>query len=245
MSLPEHYEDLAQLLTELQGTMQDSRSIWCRLGTQFETTVTHCKGLRIGGAWSPVFLPSPGTLQLSRPRVLFVESALNPVQDWVPLMEGVLRTYESLLVVTDEIDPMLLAAFRINAHKKTLSCCVVRTAPVSGPSWSGGVTAEKPQGPRLSLPKSTFGRGGHRTDQSFGKGRHSPPKQVDGLPLGEEALIRKAAGMFFPTTEEWSASLEDVAVIEVGGDHYEDQEARLRFVNEWLRQQDKRAAGRP
>jgi hypothetical protein len=239
MSLPEHYGDLEQLLTELQGTMQDSRSIWCTLGTRFETIVTHRKGLRIGGAWSPNFLSDPGTLQLTHPRVLFVESALNPLQDWLPLMEAVARNYESLLVVTDEIDPVLLATFIINTRKDTLVCCAVRPVPISEQSWLEGVTADKPEGLRLSLSDSSFGRRGHRRE-SFGKGRHSPPKRADEVPLCEEALVRKAAAVVFPLAGEWSASLENVAVIQVGGEYHEDQQARLRFVNEWLRQQDKR-----
>jgi hypothetical protein len=155
MPFPEHYEDLAQLLTELLGSMPDSRSVWCKPGIRFETTVTRRKGLRIGGAWSPIFLRDPGTLQLLRPRVVFVETALNPLKEWLPLMEGVQREYESLLLVTNDIDLMLLLTFIMNARKETLSCCVVHSAPLREHPWSDSVTAAKAERLRLSLWDST------------------------------------------------------------------------------------------
>jgi hypothetical protein len=184
-----------------------------------------------------------------RPRVVFVESALNAVQEWLPLMESVQRNYESLLLVTDEIDAVLLATFIINARRETMGCCVVHSASLSEHPKPGSVTAEKPEGLRLSLWDSTFGGRRNRSEkpsaatrstEGLGKGRHSPPKGVDGVPLGEEVHVRKAAAMVIPLAEEWPASLEDVVVVEVGGDYYEDQQARLRFANKWLREQDKR-----
>lgn len=249
MALPDYHDDLEQLFTELRHTVRDSRAVWCKLGTRFETTVTRRKGFRIGGAWSPNFLAGPGPLLLTRARVLFVETALNPVQEWLPLLEGVQREYESLLLVTDEIDPALLATFLINARKDVLSCCVAHPAPLSGPPRSASVTAAKPEGLQLSLPDSGLGRRGRGSEKNSGvaglgeppgKGRHSPPKRADEVYLAEEVLVRKGAGVVFPSAQEWSGSLEDFAVIEVGGDHSEDQQARLRFVNEWLRQQDRR-----
>ena len=54
----------------------------------------------------------------------------------------------------------------------------------------------------------------------------------DRLPLIREAWIRRTASALFPDEGEaapFGSALQDFAVIETGGENYEDQRDRLRF----------------
>jgi hypothetical protein len=173
------------------------------------------------------------------------------VADWLPLLEDVQRAYESLLVATDAIDPVVRQTLVINNRKETLRCCAVRASSArdGADASSGGITTATPYGVSLPHAPGNSGGAGRRDGKgpwksglagTLGMGGQGPPMKRDRLPLASEVLIRRSAAVVFPSSDEWRSSLEEIAVVEVGGDYYEDQQARLRFANEWLRQEDKR-----
>src|SRR4051794_14756138 len=104
------YSDLSDILAEVMPGVPDNRFIWCVAADGFETTVSRRQGLILGGAWSPHFLRDgadswwdvPWTMRLWAPRILAIEKAAAPLQQWLPLMEAVAKAGESLLIVTRE-----------------------------------------------------------------------------------------------------------------------------------------------
>jgi hypothetical protein len=216
--MSEEYGDLLDILAEVRPSVPDSRFIWCVAADGFETTVSHRQGLIIGGAWSPHFLRDggdfwwdvPWTVRLWAPRIATIDRAITPLAQWLPLMEAVAKTGESLLVVTREISAELLQTFIVNSLKKSLSCCVVRVAE----NLHGyGLTA-------TGVPWEFV---------------ESPSRTADRLPQAAEAWIRRTATVLFPSTNptsdyEWRSSLSDVAIISVGGENHDDQLDRLRFL---------------
>jgi hypothetical protein len=208
-------------LAEARAGVADGRYVWCVAADGFETTVSHRRGLILGGAWSPHFLRDgrevwwdiPWTVRLWAPRVVAVERAVTPLPQWLPLMEAVVAAGESLLVVTREMPTELLQTFVVNSLKKTLACCAVRGAE----SLSG------------------YGMPAAGVPWDFAD---APPKSPGRLPQAAEAWVRRTSTVLFPASpNDWRSSVSDVAVISVGGEDHEDQQDRLRFLVKAIQQQ--------
>ncbi|HSE97302.1 MAG TPA: hypothetical protein VLD57_03460 [Blastocatellia bacterium] len=212
--MSEDYDDLLSVLAEARRSVGDSRLIWCVSADNFETTVSHRRGLILGGAWSPRFLRDrtafgwdvPWTVYLYAPSILIIDKAVAPFAEWIPLMEAQAQARESLLLVTREVSTELLRTFIVNYLKETLACCVIRYDE-SLHGW--GVPA--PNGPW--------------------EYRGSPPSQADLLPRAAEGWVRRTSTVLFPSAEsQWQSVTTDIAVISVGGENHEDQQDRLRFL---------------
>ncbi len=132
MDEPEDCHDLMEILSGLKRRVHDDRLIWCKGADGFETAVSQRGGLLLGGVWSPHFLRDRGenpddiplVKRLWKPRIVLVESATDPLKDWLPLLEAIAQAGESLLLVTREISTELLQTLIVNARKGTLSCAV-------------------------------------------------------------------------------------------------------------------------
>ena len=214
------YGDLVEVLAEVMPGAADSRFVWCVAANGFETTVSRRQGVILGGAWSPHFLRDdedlwwgvPWTVRLWAPRIVTIERAVAPLQQWLPLMEAIAKAGESMLVVTREISAELLQTIIVNSLKKTLSCCVARVVeslpgyglPATGVPWEFVET---------------------------------PPGAADRLPQAAEAWVRRTATLLFPAPAGgWLPPVSDVTIISVGGENHEDQQDRLRFLVKTIQQ---------
>lgn len=211
------YNDLLNILAEVRSRVADSRFIWCVAADGFKTTVSHRRGLILGGAWSPHFLrdrgtfwwDTPWTVHLRMPTIVEIERAVTPISDWIPLMETIAQAGESLLLITSEVSPELLHTFIVNSSKETLACCVVRIAK-DLPGWKR--PADKPW--RIA---------------------ETPPRTAGLLAKAAEAWIRRNATVLFPSQDsEWDSVVNDITVISVGGKNQDDQHDRLRFLVETI-----------
>ena len=214
--------DLFALLSEARRIVPDDRHIWCTASDTFESRLVQRRGLLLGGAHSPHFLRDttamswdiPWAVRLRHCRVLVCrEAAQQPLAAWLPLMESVAGSGESLLVVTETIDSELLSTFIVNAFKGTLSVCVVHpgrdrsTSPAPGTQFA------------------------------------TPPTDPGQLLRIDEVFVRRTATACFPAAGDpaWpAAALKDFAIIETGGENHEDQYDRLRFLMRELQQSDRR-----
>ncbi|HET9532100.1 MAG TPA: hypothetical protein VFQ92_17200 [Blastocatellia bacterium] len=128
------YSDLMDILAEVRRSVGDNRLIWCVSSDDYETTVSHRRGLILGGAWSPRFLRDngafgwevPWTMYLRAPSILMIDKAVAPIAEWIPLMEAKAQAREALLVATKEVSTEMLHTFIMNSWKQTLACCVIR-----------------------------------------------------------------------------------------------------------------------
>ncbi len=213
---PAGLHDLPALLAEARRTVPDDRHIWCTASDRFESTITRRRGLLLGGALSPHFLRDttdtlmnvPWAVRLHRCRVFVCDRAAHePVAAWVPLMEAVVASGESLLVVTETIGTELLHTFVVNAVRATLGVCAVLPPRDRHGNPAPGLAA-------------------------LARGCATPPAQPGQLPRIGEAWVRRTATALFPSADEaaLAAALQDFAVIETGGENHEDQVARLRFL---------------
>ena len=206
------YPDLLALIADARRLVPDDRHIWCTASETFDSRVVQRRGLLLGGAVSPHFLRDttafswdvPWGVRLRHCRVAVCDKAAHePLSAWLPLMEAVAGSGESLLVVTDTIGSELLQTFVVNAFKGTLPVCVVHPARDRyGSPASGAQFATPPTGPGQ-------------------------------LPRIDDVWIRRTATACFPTAGDpaWSAAaLQNFAVIETGGENHEDQYNRLRFL---------------
>jgi hypothetical protein len=214
MDMPAKYEDLTDVLAEVSRSVPDNRFIWCMAADGFETIVSCRKGLLLGGALSPWFLRNtgtfwydvPDTMWMSKPHVALIERAIAPLLEWIPLMEDIAKTGDSMLLVTQEISGELVRTLSVNSLRGALKCSAVRLADDLHGYRLPGVDA-------------------------LGKPAKAPPREANGLPKADEAWIRRTATVLFPDSdEEWGVSLSDVAIISVGGDSYDEQQDRLRFL---------------
>jgi hypothetical protein len=203
--------DLVALLQEARRRVPDDQRIWCSASDTFESRLQQRSGMLLGGAYSPHFLRDasearweiPWLVRLRHCRVAICDNnaARQPLATWLPLMEAIVAAGEGLLVVTENIDSELLSTFVVNAWKGTLPVCVVR--PLRRRTGSSGA--------RLS----------------------SPPPTPDQLIRVDEVWVRRTATVLFPKVGEPLASapaLEDIVVIETGGENHEDQYDRLRYL---------------
>ena len=190
----------------------DDRHIWCSAAETFESRLISRRGLLLGGAYSPHFLRNadpvswntPWMVRLRHCRVVVCDQAAQePLAAWLPLMEALVASRESMLVVTDSIGSELLQTFVVNNFKGSLPICVVH--PLSDRSGS-------------PAPGTRFA---------------TPPAAPDQLLRIDDVWIRRTATACFPATNEpgWSAAaLQNFAVIETGGENHEDQYDRLRYL---------------
>ncbi|MDE0867028.1 MAG: hypothetical protein OSA98_24890 [Rubripirellula sp.] len=209
------FADLEQLLADLLSDVPDSRFLWCTAGTGFDTHVERCEGLLLGGASAPGFLSEPGgQCTLTQTRVLGLPAGeCDPLESWVPVLESVSLSEQSLLVVTDEIDATVLKTLLINVHRETISCCVI---------GAGGLA-----------DISAFLKSGEMANAGM--------DIVKQLPLIDRVSIRRAASVIFSGEEqELEGAMSPVELIHVGGSDVHDLTRRLEFMRCAIRDEDVR-----
>ncbi len=215
------YEDLIETLETARRSVLSTRSIWCTSSTAFETRISRRRGLILGGAWSPQFIPEsekpwyvPFTRVLERPYIFASEITTGTMDDWLSAATEVSRT-GSLLLVTNSIGEDLLRFFVTNALTGSLRMCVVQSG----------------YRPTAELPFV------------YGRANSGPPESALKLPVVLEAWVRKRATVVFPSpSSNWASDAEEICVIEIGGEDQADQQARIRFFADTLRQEDEKAA---
>lgn len=208
MSYNEDHRDLKDVLSEVRRRGTDNRLIWCKPSFDFQTTVAHREGLLLGGVRSPLFLRDAGegldgipwVKRLYRLRIVVCEKATGTVADWLPLMEAIAKAGESLLLVTEQIAEELLQTLIVNSIKGT-------------------------------LPNAVIYRGNDGSVEALGREWSSPPEQTDRVPRAAEAWVRRTGTVVFPEPSGgWRGHMQDVEVISAGGESYDHQLERLRFL---------------
>jgi hypothetical protein len=202
--------DLLALISDARRIVPDDRHIWCSASDTFDSRLVQRRGLLLGGAISPHFLrdaaaeswDTPWSIRLRHCRVVVCdEAAQEPLAVWLPLMEALVASGESLLVVTEMIDAELLQTFVVNTFKGSLRVCVVQPT----------ATRESARGTRFA----------------------TPPGDPNQLPRVDDVWVRRSATACFPTAGDpaWpAAALQNIAIIETGGENHDDQIDRLRFL---------------
>lgn len=213
-----NYQDLQSLLAQARRSVADDRFIWCCASDTFESTITVRRGMLLGGALSPHFLRdtdnmwsnTPWTVRLERCRVAVCSTpaAQEPLQSWVPVLEGAVKAGESFLVIAEAMGSEMIRTLAVNLLKGTLGVCAVKPARTRYGQLEPGI-------------------------ESLGMPAQEVPARPDKLPLVPEVWIRRTAAVIFPALTDTApdrSSLRDFAIIETGGENHEDQYDRLRWL---------------
>ncbi len=103
-------------------------------GKSLETEQEIVDGMQFDkGFLSPYFMTDPGSLEcvLEDPAILVFEKKISNLRDFMPLLENISSTGQSLLVISEDVDGEALAALVVNKMRGVLKCCAVK-APAFG-----------------------------------------------------------------------------------------------------------------
>lgn len=94
-----------------------------------ETTVDIVEGMQFDrGFLSPYFVTDTEkmTAVLDNPMILLYDKKLSHTKDLVPLLEQLVKTQASLLIIAEDVDPDALATLVVNKLRGVLSCAAVK-----------------------------------------------------------------------------------------------------------------------
>lgn len=216
MENPKH-DDLRRTLETALARAGGPRTVWCVPSLTFATRIDSRRAILLGGAMAPQFVQdsaknlqgTPFVRTLALPRVLRLNRADGPISAWMPFLESLARGGHSLLVMADSVEDEVLRTLMVNSLRGALDLCVVR------PGRSAGDV--RALGPVL--------------DQL--------PASVDALSQISAAWIRRSATAVFLDSSEDRFVMETLSVIEVGGEDFEDQVERLRFLSGLIRERER------
>merc|ERR1712232_1100343 len=80
------------------------------------------------GFISPYFITDPKTqtVELENPLILLVEKKVSSLQQLVPLLESVIKSSSSLLIVAEDVESEALATLVVNKLRAGIKICAVK-----------------------------------------------------------------------------------------------------------------------
>jgi chaperonin GroEL len=103
-------------------------------GKGIETEVEVVEGMEFDrGYLSPHFVTNPDKMvcELQNPLILVMEEKISVLQKILPLLEKILQSKRSLLIIAEDVEGDVLATLVVNKLKGVLKCCAVK-APAYG-----------------------------------------------------------------------------------------------------------------
>ncbi|MFA5793669.1 MAG: chaperonin GroEL [Candidatus Brocadiia bacterium] len=123
-------EKIGKLIAEAMTKVGKEGVITVDEGKGRETTLEFTEGLSFDkGYISPYFVTNPENLTcvLNDCYILLYEKKITNLQEMLPLLEQVVQTGKSILIVAEEIEGEALTALVINKLQGSLKCCAVKT----------------------------------------------------------------------------------------------------------------------
>jgi chaperonin GroEL len=94
-----------------------------------ETTLEVVEGMRFDrGFISPYFVTNPEKMEavMDEPLLLIVDHKIATLKDMLPLLEQIVKSGRSLLIVAEDVEGEALATLVVNQLRSTLKCCAVK-----------------------------------------------------------------------------------------------------------------------
>jgi hypothetical protein len=204
----EYAPDLVELLAQARSQVRDDRQIWCTASDTFESRLLSRRGILLGGAYSPHFLRDssptnwelPWTVRLRNCRITVCDGAAS---------QPVSAWLPLLEAIAGAREGLLVVTEDI--ERELLTTFVVNAVKGTLPVCVVRPAAGASSGARLAVP----------------------PKTPDQLIRIDEVWVRRSATVLLPKADDPlanSPTLENVVVLEVGGENHEDQHHRLRLL---------------
>merc|ERR1712003_59673 len=102
-------------------TVQDGKTI--------EDELEVVEGMKFDrGYISPYFITDPKTqvCELENPVILLVEKKISSIQQLIPVLEGVIKAQQSLLIVAEDVESEALATLVVNKLRAGIKVCAVK-----------------------------------------------------------------------------------------------------------------------
>ena len=214
MTTQPEYPDIEEVIEDARKSVGRLQGVWCDRATGFETKISRRRGLVIGGVWSPQFLresvddwPVSFVRRLNFSYVLVGSSLSASVSDWLPLLEIVAKRKDRLLLTVEQLDDAVLRMLIMNYLRGNIEVCVARL--------------------NNSLNAATA---------LLGKSFQVPPGDEKELPTIQDAFVRRDASLLLVEENAGqSLALDDIALVEIGGSDYEEQNLRLAYAYRLIR----------
>ena len=122
-------EEIGQLLASALDAVGIEGVVEVEEGKSLETEKEVVDGMQFDkGFLSPYFMTDPGSLEcvLTDPLILVYEKKISNLRDFVPLLEAVSASGQSLLVIAEDVEGDSLAGLVVNKIRGALKCCAVK-----------------------------------------------------------------------------------------------------------------------
>ncbi|HEY9733864.1 MAG TPA: hypothetical protein V6C89_18280 [Drouetiella sp.] len=230
--------DLAQLLEEAkQRTSVDK--IWARKSSHFESKLTGMKALRLGGAYSPLFVGGTasegegwgnadwpavaGGTRIPFAKILYVDlipdaPEMRILDQWVPVLETAAKSKTNFVVVTPRFESsVLLSMLIVNRVHNKLNCAALKRGELTEEAV---VFLKQCADSALLSVKSA---------SSSSKGS----KQGESSSVFGEVWLRAEESVAIPGVSGGIPEhlLEEITVLEVGGKSLPDIRDRMQLVS--------------
>ena len=122
-------EEIGQLISDAMERVGKEGVITVQDGKTLENELEVVEGMKFErGFISPYFITDPKTQTcvLENPHVLLVEKKVSNLQQIVPLLESIIKSQSSLLIVAEDVESEALAALVVNKLRAGIKVCAVK-----------------------------------------------------------------------------------------------------------------------
>uniref|UniRef100_A0A7S2WK37 Heat shock protein 60 n=1 Tax=Eucampia antarctica TaxID=49252 RepID=A0A7S2WK37_9STRA len=121
--------EIGQLIADAMERVGKEGVITVQDGKTLENELEVVEGMKFErGFISPYFITDPKTqtVELENPMILLVEKKVSSLQQIVPLLESVIKSNSSLLIVAEDVESEALAALVVNKLRAGIKVCAVK-----------------------------------------------------------------------------------------------------------------------
>eukprot|EP00559_Dactyliosolen_fragilissimus_P004114 CAMPEP_0184861488 /NCGR_PEP_ID=MMETSP0580-20130426/6163_1 /TAXON_ID=1118495 /ORGANISM="Dactyliosolen fragilissimus" /LENGTH=578 /DNA_ID=CAMNT_0027359005 /DNA_START=100 /DNA_END=1836 /DNA_ORIENTATION=- len=121
--------EIGQLIADAMERVGKEGVITVQDGKTLENELEVVEGMKFDrGFISPYFITNPKTqtVELENPLILLVEKKVSNLQQLVPLLESVIKSQSSLLIVAEDVESEALATLVVNKLRAGIKVCAVK-----------------------------------------------------------------------------------------------------------------------
>ena len=122
-------EELGGLVASVIDKVGKDGVVTVEEAKSMETTIEHVDGLQFDkGYLSPYFITDPARMETiyEEPMILFYEKKISNVQDFLPLLEKVVRLGKPIIIIAEDIESECLAMLVVNRLRGNLPIAAVK-----------------------------------------------------------------------------------------------------------------------
>jgi chaperonin GroEL len=121
--------EIGQLISDAMEKVGKEGVITVQDGKTLNNELEVVEGMKFDrGFISPYFITNPKTqvVELENPLILLVEKKVSSLQQLVPLLEGVIKTQRSLIIIAEDVESEALATLVVNKLRAGIKVCAVK-----------------------------------------------------------------------------------------------------------------------